>query len=153
MNNDPADNRRIQRLFSFTFTALLIVFGAMLVNSVACTKKIPIHPGAISNLDSYSYDVLLAESAVLTQARQDYANRQLPNTTKPFINKAIAQYNIAQAAWHAYHENHAANETALQDALNALVGAVGQLQQVLGKAPAPLPESPTSQLVPLWRHA
>ncbi len=129
--------------------ALSLIVGMTL----GCAKKVPIHPGAVSNWDSYAYDILLAESSVLVQARQDYANRQLPNTTKPFINKAIAQYNIAQAAWHQYHDKHAANESALQDALNALVGAVGQLQQVLGKAPAPLPEAPTTQLIPLWRHA
>lgn len=115
-----------------------ITLAFVLFALVGCQKKISIHPGAVSNLDSYAFDLLLVEQDVLAQARVDYLNGRLPEAARPAFNAAASQYNITQAAWQAYHSGHAANDTVLQDALNALVAAVGQLQQVLGKKPVPI---------------
>ena len=119
----------------------LCAIFALLIISVGCHKKVPIHPGAISNLDSYAYDILLVEGQVLTEARAQYTAGTLPASAKPFLKNAIAQYNTTQAAWHAYHEQHVDNATALQDAVNALIAAVSQLQQSLGKQPATVPQA------------
>lgn len=116
---------------------LLLILGF----SLGCQKKVPVHPGAISNLDSYSYDVLIVEQQILTEARAQYTSGQLPEQAKPFLKNAITQYNVAEAAWHGYHDNHAQNDTALQDAINALISAVSQLQQTLGKKPAAIPSA------------
>ena len=115
-----------------------IVLAFLLVSLVGCHKKIAFHPGAVSNLDSYAFDLLLVEQDVLAQARTDYMNGRLPDAARPAFNAAASQYNITQAAWQAYHSGHASNDSVLQDALNALVAAVGQLQQVLGKKPVPI---------------
>lgn len=117
-----------------------IILLALLAASVGCAKKaVTVHPGAVSNLDSYAYDILLVEHQVLLEARAQYTAGTLPAAGKPILKTAIEQYNIAQAAWHAYHDQHAGNTTALQDAINALIASVSQLQQTLGRSPAPMP--------------
>jgi hypothetical protein len=131
-----------------TLVAIWLVLSVMLLGGCAAKKTVAIHPRAISNLDSYTYDILLVEQDAINAARASYASGQLPEQAKPYLAKAIDQYNVTQGAWHAYHDQHAGNESALQDALNALIGAVAQLEQVLGKAPAPVPAAPTSWLLP-----
>ncbi len=121
----------------------LLAFFVILC-TVGCHKKVPVHPGAISNLDSYAYDILLVEQQIILEARAQYAAGNLPAQAKDALKAAIAQYNIAQSAWHGYHDQHSGNDSALQDAINALIGAVSQLQQSLGKTPAPMPTSPIS---------
>lgn len=111
----------------------ILVTTAIIAAADGCAKKVGVHPGSISNLDSYAYDLLLVEQDVLNQAKASYAAGSLPESAVPVFNKAVAQYNVAQSAWHAYHDQHAANDSALSDALNALVGAVGELQRTLGK--------------------
>src|SRR5258708_30301848 len=96
-----------------------------------CAKfKIAVHPGAISNLDSYAYDVLLVEQDTINQARTAFLAGQLPANAKQPLNAAIDQYNIAEAAWQNYHAN-GAGQPALQSALDALVTVVGDLIKLL----------------------
>lgn len=112
-----------------------------------CNKTaVPTHPGAISNVDSYAYDVLLVEQDVINTARADYMAGKLPPAAKDLLNAAIAQYNVAQSAWQSYHAS-GGDATALQTAINALIGAVGGLQQALGKTPTTVPV-PISALQP-----
>lgn len=125
----------------------LVVLSVMLLGG-CYGKKVAVHPGAVSNLDSYAYDILLVEQDVIAQARTDYLAGKLPAQAVSFLRIAITQYNTTQAAWHAYHDQHAGNDTALQDAVNALVAAVAQLQQVLGKSPAVVPSSTHDDLRP-----
>jgi hypothetical protein len=106
---------------------------------LGCQKKIAIHPGAISNLDSYTYDVLLVEQDVLQQAKTQYLTDQLPQAAKEPLNYAINQYNVTQVAWQAYHGG-AGDATKLQEALSALVAAVGEVQRVIKPVKAtPIP--------------
>jgi len=108
--------------------------------TVGCQKKpvVAVHPGAVSNLDSYAYDILLVESAALDSAIADYHAGKVPEGAKSYLNDAIRQFNLTQAAWHGYHDNHATgDESKLRDALNSLVSLVAELQQVLGKSPTP----------------
>lgn len=101
--------------------------------SLGCAKKpIAVHPGAISNLDSYGYDILLVEQAAILEAKNQFNAGSLPAAAKEPLNYAIQQYNLTQAAWQSYHAGNK-DDAKLQQALNALVGAVGQLQQMLGK--------------------
>lgn len=121
---------RIQSLFA----VMLILAG-----SIGCARKASApHPGAVSNLDSYSYDILITEQAVLNQAKAEYAGGQIPPSVKSFLNAAINQYNVAQSSWQTYHAG-GQNADALQQAINALVGAVASLQKEMGKpGPGPL---------------
>lgn len=117
----------------------VLLFSLMLC--VGCAKKVPIHPGSISNLDSYSYDVLLAEQDVLNAAKADFLAGNLPNSSKDALNAAIKQYNVTQDLWQGYHAN-GANADALSQGLSALVTSVGDIQKLRGKsATGPVPSS------------
>lgn len=123
--------RRFQK--QLAVLCLLLTIAAL----AGCHKKIPVHPGAVSNLDSYSYDILLVEQSTINQAVANFKAGTLPANAKDPLNTAIQQYNVAQGAWQAYHASGGkANATVLQQAVDALVGAVGQLQQSLGATPA-----------------
>lgn len=95
-----------------------------------------IHPGAVSNLDSYAYDLLLVEQDSINQARAMYLSNSLPATAKAPLNDAIKQYNVALAAWSAYHATTQGADK-LQQALDALVAAVGEVQKILNKKVTP----------------
>ena len=100
----------------------------------------PVHPGAISNLDSYAYDVLISEQAAITSARTQYMQRALPENAKAPLNAAIDQYNVTMSAWQSYHLSKQ-GETALQQALNSLIAAVGALERALQKQPSSVPQT------------
>lgn len=116
---------------------LALVFVLVLGIATGCGKKVPIHTGAVSNLDSYAYDLLLVEQSAIKSARADFAAGNLPAEAKAPLNAAIAQYNTTQAAWQTYHAS-GGDGTKLQEALNSLVSAVAEVQKLLGKAPAPI---------------
>jgi hypothetical protein len=111
-----------------------VLIGILAFAAIGCTKKhVAVHPGAISNLDSYAYDVLLVEQDAIKSIESSYATGTLPTSSKAAINTAVAQYNIAESAWQSYHAGLSKDTTALQNALDALVGTVGALQTQLGK--------------------
>ena len=109
---------------------------ALLIVLTGCAKHIPIHPGSISNLDSYAYDSLLIEQDIINGAKAQFASGAVNSADfKHVLNIAITQYNVAEEQWQLYHKS-GANAAALQQALDALVLAVGQVQEYLGKKPA-----------------
>lgn len=116
-----------------------------------CAKKVPVHPGSISNLDSYSYDILLVEQDVLNNAKTAFQAGQIPASAKDSINAAIRQFDVALGAWQGYHSGLTKDTTALQNAVDALVGAVSALEQALGKTlpQASSPISQVRQLIPM----
>jgi hypothetical protein len=108
--------------------------------TVGCGKKVAVHPGAISNLDSYAYDVLLAEQDVLNQAKSDYQAGTLGDNAKAPLNAAIAQYNVTQDLWQTYHATGAGADK-LSQAVAVLVTLLGDIQKLRGKSTAPVPAS------------
>lgn len=128
-----------------------LVTVVLLSALLGCAKSVTVHPGATSSLDSYGYDVLLVEQAVLNQARANYLAGSLPAQAKAPLNAAIRQFNVTQAAWQAYHAN-GEGAPALQQALTTLISVVAELQRVLGQAVKPAPPI-TGALVPTWRFA
>lgn len=106
---------------------------------VGCSKGgPPVHPNAVSNIDSWAYDVLTVEQDAINSAREDFKAGKLPPSAKEPLNHAIDQYNVAQAAWHSYHAGLTTDSTALQNSINALIGAFGEVQKLLGKTPETL---------------
>lgn len=102
---------------------------ALLLSSVGCAKKtVTVHPGAISNLDSYAYDVLLVEQDTINQAKTSFEAGQLPASAKDPLNYAAKQYTVTLAAWNAYHAG-GSNASVLQNAISVLVAAVGELMK------------------------
>lgn len=116
-----------QRLWALALLCLM---------ATGCAKNAKSHPGSISGLDSHVYDVLLVEQDVLNQAKTDYQAGNLPVGSKDALNYAIKQYNLLHEQWTVYHAS-GSNATELQQALDALTTAMGQLNTLLGKKPAP----------------
>ncbi len=116
----------------------LLCLLPLLALSSGCAKlRGPsIHPGAVSNLDSYAYDLLLVEQDSINQARALYLSNSLPATAKVPLNDAIKQYNVTLAAWAAYHATSQGADK-LQQALDSLVAAVGEVQKILNKKATP----------------
>lgn len=81
-------------------------------------------PGALNQFDAQSYTSLGAQ-AVLNSVKADLSN--LPPAAKPALNKAIASYNVAEAAWQAYHAGKSSDQGALTAALTQAVGDVAAL--------------------------
>lgn len=106
--------------------------------ATGCAKKVPIHPGAVSNVDSYTYDMLLVEQPALESAKADFLAGKLPEGAKDPMNAAIVQFNTTYAAWDAYHKGVSTDADKLQASVNALVAAVAALQKALNKPPAPV---------------
>lgn len=95
-----------------------------------CQPKPALHPGSISSLDSYAYDILLIEQDTLNNAKAEFAAGKLPAAAKDPLNAAITQYNLTEAAWRSYHSG-GAGETVLQKAVAALVAAMGDLERAI----------------------
>jgi hypothetical protein len=112
---------------------LIVLMLALPALNFGCATKVPVHPGAVSNIDSYAYDLLLVEQEAINSARTAFLAGQLPPNAKAPLNAAIAQYNITLGAWQGYHSGATKDSTVLQGAVDALVGAVGALQTSLGK--------------------
>jgi hypothetical protein len=82
-------------------------------------------PGALNQFDAQSYTSLMGAQAVLNSVKADLS--KLPPAAKPTLNKAIASYNVAEAAWQAYHAGKSDNQAALTAALSQAVGDVAAL--------------------------
>ena len=117
---------------------------AIVLAAAGCNKYV-VHPGSASTFDSQAYDSLLVAQAAIDSAKAEYAAGQIPPSSKDLLNKAIGVYDIAQAAWHTYHDTAASASTGdtsklqaeLTDDLNQLSAAISQFEQSIGKkAPA-----------------
>ncbi len=125
-------------------TRRLLAIASLLL-LMGCSAKKPLHPGAVSNVDSYSYDVLLISQTIIGQARADYLAQNLPASSKDVLNKAIDSYNVAESSWQSYHAGTSKDSTALEQAIQALSGAVAALVQLKTNAP-PAPAKPVGKL-------
>jgi hypothetical protein len=139
------------------YVALITILVFSVVGTTGCAKKVVIHPGSISNLDSYAFDLLLVEQATLTQAKLQWASGQLPASIKGPLNIAIDQYNVTENAWQTYHGTGGSNEGALQQALTTLVTVMGDLAKLLpnsGLKPVKSSElricPPTGEVLAFW---
>ena len=82
-------------------------------------------PGALNQFDATSYTSLMGAQAVLNSVKADID--KLPPDAKPALNKAIASYNVAEAAWQAYHAGKTNDQAALTTAISQAVGDVATL--------------------------
>ena len=106
---------------------LASVLLALLV-LVACPnnpKPQTLPPGALSQFDATSYESLMGAQAVLNSVKADIG--KLPPEAKPALNKAIASYNVAEAAWQAFHAGKSNDQAALTTALAQATGDVATL--------------------------
>ena len=106
---------------------LASVLLALLV-LVACPnnpKPQTLPPGALSQFDATSYESLMGAQAVLNSVKADIG--KMPPEAKPALNKAIASYNVAEAAWQAFHAGKSNDQAALTTALAQATGDVATL--------------------------
>ena len=82
-------------------------------------------PGALNQFDATSYTSLMGAQAVLNSVKADIS--KLPPAAKPALNKAIASYNVAEAAWQAYHAGTNHDQAALTAAISQATGDVAAL--------------------------
>jgi hypothetical protein len=95
---------------------------------VACPnnpKPQTLPPGALNQFDATSYESLMGAQTVLNSVKADLS--KLPPDAKPALNKAIASYNVAEAAWQAFHAGKSNDQAALTAALSQAVADVAAL--------------------------
>jgi hypothetical protein len=89
------------------------------------TKVNTLPPGALNQFDATSYTSLMGAQAVLNSVKADIS--KLPPAAKPALNKAIASYNVAEAAWQAYHAGKTDDQATLTKAIAQATGDVAAL--------------------------
>ena len=105
--------------------ALMATLSLTLLGCATSTKPATLPPGALNQFDLTSYESLMGAQAVVNSVKADIA--QLPPAAKPALNKAIASYNAAEAAWQAYHAGASNNQAALNAAITQVVADVAAL--------------------------
>src|SRR5437870_269734 len=85
---------------SNTLTYVLII--VLLLVTAACAARLTMHPGAVNQIDSASYDALLIAEAAIDQARREYQAHRLPDSAKGPLDTLIRYYNVAHESWLAY---------------------------------------------------
>jgi len=108
---------------------LASILVALLVLAACSNNPKPqtLPPGALNQFDATSYESLMGAQAVLNSVKTDYAGGKLPASAKPALNKAIASYDTAEAAWQAYHAGKANDQAALTTAISQAVADVAAL--------------------------
>lgn len=77
---------------------------------------------ALNELDSKTYDALLATEAIITAAEKSNAAGTLPDFMKPVLNILIDVHNSARVAWLSYRRAIGAeNELEQAEALTQLM--------------------------------
>lgn len=103
---------------------------ATAVLGIACNKPVqaPV-PGSLNAFDASSYRSLIDAQAAINAVKTDAAAGKIVLTPaeKTVLNKAIADYNIAEAAWQAYHAGTTADTATLTTAINQLVADIAAL--------------------------
>jgi hypothetical protein len=103
--------------------ALLVL--AACPSTTTSTTPATLPPGALNQFDATSYTSLMGAQAVLNSVKADMS--KLPPSAKPALNKAIASYNTAEAAWQAYHASKTGDQAALTSAITQAVTDVATL--------------------------
>jgi hypothetical protein len=93
-----------------------------------CVKNIqaPV-PGQLNAFDATSYRVLTDAQAAIDSVKNSAITAPLTSTQKVVLNQAIADYNIAEASWQAYHAGGTTNTAALTSAINTLVADIAAI--------------------------
>lgn len=98
-----------------------------------CATSTAQHPGAINALDSQAYDALVTIQAGIESAKTQFAGN--PAAKDP-LNKVIAGYNTAMAAYKVFHTTAnptAAAQTDLQNQIAAVKASLAALTAQFGK--------------------
>jgi hypothetical protein len=111
--------------------AQILTLVLAILAGAGCAKqavKAPL-PGAINSFDQMSYQTLMDAQAGINAVKADVSSGKVTLTApqKTVLNQAIADYDIAQAAWHAYHSGATADPAGLTSAINQIVADIAAL--------------------------
>jgi hypothetical protein len=111
--------------------AKLTLLLLSIVLAAGCSTKStqPVLPGAINSFDQTSYQTLMDAQAAIGAVKADVAGGKFTLTAaqKTVFNQAIADFNVAEAAWQTYHAGATNNVAALTTAINQLVADVAAI--------------------------
>jgi hypothetical protein len=86
--------------------AVLALLLCITIFSTGCIKTVtaPV-PGQINTYDAYAYRVLFDTQAAINAFKADVSSGKVAETAtiKSALNQAIADYNIAEAAYQVWH--------------------------------------------------
>jgi hypothetical protein len=89
---------------------LLLMIPPLLSASACAAAHYTVHPGALNQADSVTYDTLLIAKAAIDNARADYQAGNLPDSTKAAFDALVRAYNVAHESWLTYRGAMAANQ-------------------------------------------
>ncbi len=121
--------------FALGVGLLVALSGCKTVTTAVQTAPLP---GACNAVDSTMYQTLVTAQASILSLESTLAN---PGTTpatvttlKPYVSESVTAYNLAEAAWQAYHAacvvNGSASSAAAQAAVNTLQTAISATPKV-----------------------
>ncbi len=89
-------------------------------------------PGSLNNADAQIYQQMTTAQAAIEQAKKDIAS--FP-AAKDALNRVIAAYNTAEAAYQTYHAsvNPSPDPVALKAQVSQLMADIGSLQKAMVK--------------------
>lgn len=111
----------------FTFWLAMILIVAALVATSACNKnavQAPLPTGAVNQVDFDTYRGLIDVQAAMLSIEDDISSGVVTmNATQlTVLGQVRKDYNIAEAAWQAYHAGATGDAAGLQAAVNQVVG-------------------------------
>ena len=77
-------------------------------------------PGAVSQADSDTYDLLLIAQSAIEETRLQIESGQLPDSIRPVHNRAVDAYNLTRDAWLLYRTVAAGPGTTPQELQKAV---------------------------------
>ncbi len=116
--------------------AVVVLLSLLLAGCAG--KQYVLHPGAVDEFGSRTYDVLVSVKASLDQAKVEYRAGALPSNSKDLLNRIGASYNLARKAWLGYRDYHLAGGGTeegferLRERVRLLLPRLLALQQELG---------------------
>jgi lysozyme family protein len=107
---------------------VLLVVTLMLGGCAKQAVQAPF-PGAINSFDQVSYQTLMDTQAAINAVKADVASGKvtLTATQKSVLNQAIQDYDLAQAAWQAYHSGATSDTVGLTNAIDQIVADIAAL--------------------------
>lgn len=108
-----------------TLSLAFIMLTLTFTSGCAKTVTAPV-PGQISTTDAFFYRVLLDTQAALNAFKADLASGKVTETPtiRIYLNTAINDYDIAEAAYQAWRTTSATNPTASSAAVSTAVTKV-----------------------------
>jgi hypothetical protein len=95
---------RVQTLTRFAFLTPILIVAILAAGCANRAATAPV-PGQLNNYDAFAYRVLADAQAALNAFRADVTSGKVAETStiKTYFNQASSDYNIAEAAYTAWH--------------------------------------------------